>query len=161
LANAITGNGGMNFLSGHDGSDNLLGLGGNDQLFGGNGDDILRGGTGVDVLTGNGGADRFIFDDLETAVGSRADRIADFSAAQGDLIDLSLIDANTTTLGDSFFTYLGGRPFQSGLAPGQLRYVADGADVILQGSTNTDTAAEFEIRLANLSTPPLTGNLLL
>jgi Ca2+-binding RTX toxin-like protein len=57
---------------------------GNDVLVGGRRNDLLTGGDGDDVLTGGLGAERFCFD---SADGS--DTIIDFSAAQGDKIELS------------------------------------------------------------------------
>ncbi len=74
FADTMTGNGADNLLSG---------LAGNDKLNGGTGRDTLIGGIGHDVLTGGKGADTFRFDNL-----SSADRITDFSKAQGDLIHL-------------------------------------------------------------------------
>lgn len=74
FADTLTGNGADNLLSG---------LAGNDKLNGGTGRDTLIGGIGHDVLTGGKGADTFRFDNL-----SSADRITDFSKAQGDLIHL-------------------------------------------------------------------------
>ena len=38
--------------------------------------------------------DRFVFDDFDTLYGSARDVIVDFTPAEGDRIDLSLIDAN-------------------------------------------------------------------
>lgn len=61
----------------------LIGTGG--IAGAGNGlDNIITGNTGANRLTGGGGADRFVFN-----LGSGADRIWDFSAAQNDLIDIS------------------------------------------------------------------------
>lgn len=75
FADTMTGNGANNVLSG---------LAGNDKLYGGGGKDTLIGGIGNDVLTGGKGADTFRFDNL-----SSADKITDFSKAQGDLIHLN------------------------------------------------------------------------
>jgi Ca2+-binding RTX toxin-like protein len=55
-----------------------------DHLVGGPGNDILDGKGGDDVLTGGGGSDLFVFKG-----GYGNDTIADFSAAQGDKVDLS------------------------------------------------------------------------
>ena len=56
----------------------------NDHLVGDAGDNLLDGKGGDDVLTGGLGADIFVF-----RPGYGADTITDFSAAQGDTIDLS------------------------------------------------------------------------
>ncbi len=62
-----------NILNGGDGDDRLVGAVGNDTLNGGSGDDVLIGGEGSDL---------FVFD-----LQNGADRIEDFSASEGDLID--------------------------------------------------------------------------
>lgn len=56
------------------------------------------------------------------------------------MIDLTTIDANTLVSGNQAFTYVGGSAFT---AAGQLRY----AGGLLQGSTDSDTVAEFETQL--------------
>lgn len=92
-ADSITGNNGINLLRGNGGNDTLSGLVGNDKLFGGGGADLLDGGHGKDrldggkgrdTLTGGNGADTFVFAD-----GYGADRITDFSGAQGDRLLLN------------------------------------------------------------------------
>ena len=72
----LTGNMGANMLSGGGGADVIVGGAGNDTIVGGKGDDA--------TLTGGMGADTFVF-----AIGDGADTITDFSANQGDKIDLS------------------------------------------------------------------------
>ncbi len=54
-------------------------------------DDVLQGGTSDDTMTGGTGADTFVFDEK-----SGADTITDFSAAQGDKIDLTAFTASIT-----------------------------------------------------------------
>lgn len=89
LANKITGNIYNN---------SLYGFGGNDVIDGGTGDDVINGGDGNDTLTGGKGADTFVFDSaiaLSSMGGiKQSDSILDFNFAQGDVIDLSRIDAN-------------------------------------------------------------------
>lgn len=72
-----------------DGAEDTLikGLGGRDVIEAGAGNDVIDGGAGRDDLTGGEGADVFVFgaDGLD---GYRDD-IRDFSAAEGDKIDLS------------------------------------------------------------------------
>ncbi|MDO9525868.1 MAG: CAP domain-containing protein [Gemmobacter sp.] len=77
----VYGGDGNDRLMGQAGDDRLFGDAGNDRLFGGDGDDRLHGGTGNDILTGDAGADSFVF-----ARGLGRDRIADFTAAEGDRI---------------------------------------------------------------------------
>jgi len=83
----ISGRDGSDHLSGGGGIDTLNGEGGDDALTGGDGDDTLVGGSGRDRLAGGAGADSFVF----TTLGQGAadlDRIEDFSAKQGDRINL-------------------------------------------------------------------------
>ncbi|WP_413699229.1 Ig-like domain-containing protein [Psychromonas sp. KJ10-10] len=65
--------------------DTLSGLAGNDVLIGGDGDDFLIGGTGNDILTGGNEADTFVWLDGDTGV----DHVTDFTASDGDVIDIS------------------------------------------------------------------------
>jgi hypothetical protein len=92
-SDALRGGAGEDALSGGTGNDNLRGGKGDDRLFGQDGrdklrgeagDDLLAGGAEKDVLIGGEGADIFLFD-LSTDTTGR-DRIADFDAAEGDLI---------------------------------------------------------------------------
>jgi Ca2+-binding RTX toxin-like protein len=141
--NVITGNSANNALSGLDGNDKLNGGSGSDQLDGGSGDDELTGGTGADALIGGLGADIFKYKSAnDSPAGAGKDVIIGFQsgAGIGDKIDLTAIDANVLLAGNQAFTYIGGAAFT---AAGQLRY----ADGILSGSTDADTAAEFQISL--------------
>ena len=56
-------------------------------MYGLDGNDTLTGGAGADILFGGTGADRFIFE--ATSAFTEVDRIEDFNAAQGDIIDIS------------------------------------------------------------------------
>jgi hypothetical protein len=73
------------------------------------------------------------------------DTVLDFSHAQGDRLDLSIIDANDTLAGNQAFTFIGGAAF-SGDATGQLRY--DSVAGIVYASTDADADAEFAIALS-------------
>ncbi len=75
----------------------------NDTLRGGDGNDTLVGGEGADVMTGGTGADIFAFHswaDFGVVVGpERAyDLISDFNRAEGDKIDLRLVDGIDSTI---------------------------------------------------------------
>ena len=70
-------------LDGGKGNDVLIGGEGKDILNGGRGQDVLLGGTGSDTMTGGLSDDFFIFED---DFGN--DRITDFDAASGEIIDL-------------------------------------------------------------------------
>ena len=153
LANTINGNEAANLITGEGGDDQLRGKGGNDYLSGGAGNDYLSGGAGTDTLTGGAGsdemyggagADRFVFERLSDFGPSGApDRLQDFSASQGDRIDLSGIDADSTQAGDQGFAFLGREAF-TGRA-GQLRYeTAPGGMLRVSGDLNGDGAAELQ-----------------
>jgi serralysin len=119
----------------------LEGGSGNDVLKGGAGNDILFGGAGKDVLIGGTGADTFVFKQTNDSTPGQADRIIDFSHAQGDHIDLSSIDANTHAAGDQAFTYIGRAAFTD--VAGQLHY----ANHMLEGDTNGDGKADIQIHV--------------
>jgi serralysin len=72
-------------LFGAGGNDIIHSNGGNDRLNGGGGNDTITGGTGNEVVFGNSGKDVFNVG----AGGFGDDVVADFSAADGDRIDLS------------------------------------------------------------------------
>ncbi len=102
LDNIITGNAAANILRGEDGNDTILGDGGRDNLYGGNGDDTLDGGLASDVLYGDAGADTFVISG--TVSPQNLDTIRDFTAVDGDAIDISDIlsyyTAGVDTLSD-------------------------------------------------------------
>ncbi|HMS84154.1 MAG TPA: calcium-binding protein [Nitrospira sp.] len=159
-SNVLVGNTTNNVLSGLDGSDFIFGYEGNDQLSGGNGDDRLNGGNGndslggalgADLLSGGLGNDKFIYKKIsDSPSGTDLDAILDFTgndAGIGDVIDLKSLDTNIELAGNQDFTYIGSTAFT---AAGQLRY----AGGLLQGNTDADAAAEFEIEL--VGAPALT-----
>jgi Rieske Fe-S protein len=112
-------------------------------LVGNTGNNLLKGLAGLDKLTGGAGADRFDFDALSDSVaGANRDVIADFNHAQGDLIDVSTIDANDSVAGDQAFTFIGNAAFS---AAGQLRY--NPVNGFIQGNVNNNLTADFEIKL--------------
>ncbi len=144
---------GSNFndsLTGNAGNNVLSGLGGNDTLTGGDGNNQLTGGAGRDTLNGGPGNDLFKYNlASDSPAGTGRDIIGDFSGAGttlGDQISLTDIDANTVATGNQAFSWIGSSAFT---AAGQLRY----AGGVLQGNTDADAAAEFEIQL--VGTPAL------
>lgn len=66
------------------GDDTLVGDWGNDQLDGKAGADRLDGGAGADIMSGGPGADVFVL-----RLNSGADRILDFSPAEGDRLNVT------------------------------------------------------------------------
>jgi Ca2+-binding RTX toxin-like protein len=149
-ANVLTGNAGANTLDGLAGNDRLLGLGGDDDLIGGLGNDrldggigadVLIGGRGADTLLGGAGADRFDFNAaIESPRGSGRDTVF-FRRFDGDEINLASIDARADAGGNQAFRLIGAAAF--GGLDGELRF----AGGILQGDTNGDRIADFEIRV--------------
>ena len=162
-SNILYGHDGYDVLFGGDGSDTLYGDAQGDALHGGNGADVLFGGFGGDVLigglnadgsgdylSGGSGADRFVWYSVEeTGRPGAYDRIADFNFAEGDIIDLSGIDADvrTTSLNDTF-TFVGhvgsGNPLRGQVGYNDLGQIlinndadpeADGVIILESGGT--------------------------
>lgn len=111
----IIGGPGDDILFGGLGDDVLEGGAGNDHLFGGDGDDILYGGAGANVLVGGAGADIFRLGTPgayggvlvgATEVDVMPDTIVDFSIAEGDRLDLSLIAAQPAFAGVELLPFL-------------------------------------------------------
>ena len=136
------------------GNDTILGNKGNDELNGGDGDDDLTGGKGADEQTGGIGADTFFFlkagDSSPKSAGR--DTILDFSRAEGDTIDLSAIDAKKGK-GNQDFDFIRKQGFSGD--KGELRFKVKNGDALLQGDTNGDGKADFEILVAGVT--KLTG----
>jgi serralysin len=112
-----------------------------------------QGGAGLDTLVGGSGADAFQFQGGDFSGNSRkaADWIWDFSQADGDKIDLGLVDANTAIAGNQAFTFIGSSAFSH--SAGQLRYevvtVNNLPETIVYGDTNGDGLADFAMRLTS------------
>ena len=124
----------------------LDGGSGNDTLGGGAGADRLIGGGGKDTLTGGANNDVFDFNFTgDSAVGANRDRVADFSHAQGDKLDLSGIDANPAPAGDQAFTFIGKAAFT---AVGQVRFFSEGDHTVVEVNNNGTGVGEMQIELA-------------
>jgi serralysin len=144
----LRGGAGNDYLDGGTGDDGLYGGSGNDMLKGGggadllsgnDGKDVLIGGSGADLLFGGTGADSFKYMSIADSTLLNPDKIADFSSADGDKIDLSAIDANTLTAANDPFTYVAAF---SGVA-GELQFVAG----FVEGDVNGDGVADFRIEV--------------
>lgn len=139
LNNLLTGNVGANVLNGLDGNDVLRGMGGADRL---------RGSLGNDKLFGGAGPDTFLFDDFDRTNPSR-DTIFDFSRAEGDRIDISGVDADTTNSGtNDAFTFICDAVFHG--VPGELRVIHTAANTLVQLDCNGDGVADLAIRLSGV-----------
>lgn len=147
----VFGGSGNDTLYGEDAGDWLHGDAGADTIQGGAGSDFLDGGLGRDDLSGAEGADTYQYFALADSgtTTATADVIADFVHLQ-DRIDVSGIDARTTTPGDQSFRFIGTSVFS---AAGQVRYVVDLAnlDTIVVFNTDNDAAAEMVIRIGTVT----------
>ena len=117
-------------------------------MSGGAGNDKLVGSAGTDTIIGGTGADRFQFNLVsDSVVGPKADKITDFSHAQGDKIDLSPIDANTVLAGNQAFTFIGTGLYTH--TAGELRYAyTSPTTTTVAGDVNGDGTSDFHIVLS-------------
>ncbi len=123
---------------------------GDDILNGGAGDDTLVGGPGRDLLAGGAGRDLFVFDDGDFyGIGSAdSDTIVDFNALEGDVIDLSGVDAISGGADDAF-RFIAMQSF--GGVAGELRYAISDGFALVSGDLDGDAMADFAIRLDDVS----------
>lgn len=136
-------------LRGMDGDDFLGGGDGNDTLSGGNGKDTLMGGRLADSLSGGAGADSFFYQRADESTGAGYDTIADFVPGE-DVIDLHQIDANSKTVANDAFTFIGSDPF-SGMA-GELRVTRSSfvlGVTTIRADTDGDGDTDLLIRLSH------------
>ncbi len=146
-----TGNGQANNLQGNAGGNILSGNGGVDTINGNDGDDVVAGGTGNDLLRGGLGADSFIvFEESVGAAVLETDQIFDFNAAEGDIVDLSAIDANTRLDGnqsfhlvDSFTKYDAAHPENTG----QMTLTFAGGITTLRLDVNGDGKVDYQMKI--------------
>ena len=101
---------------------------------------------GVDFLNGGTGADRFYFFELGDTgnTNATADRIGDLSQAQGDIIDLSQMDAVAGGANNAF-TFIGSAAFSN--VAGQLRYQQISGTTYVQGDIDGNGVGDFVIRI--------------
>jgi Ca2+-binding RTX toxin-like protein len=147
LNNVIDGNYGSNLLYGRDGNDDLRGFDGNDILYGENGNDLLQGGTGQDRFYGGSGSDTFLFrsGDFAGQASGTADRIHDFSQAEGDKINLNEVDFNSLVDGFQGHIFIGNAAF--GGTAGEMRYEQVSGQTYIRIDTDGDASADLSIRL--------------
>ncbi len=136
---------GEDLLNGEAGDDVLLGGEGADTLAGEDGADLLLGGAGGDVLIGGAGADRFVFATLGDSGSAGTDLIVDFSAAAGDVIDLTALDADSGAAGDQAFTLVGAFSGVAGQAV--LSFDAASGRSIFLADVNGDRVPDFGLVL--------------
>lgn len=148
VANHIESGAGNDTISGYLGNDTIIGDDGNDLIYGGQGSDSISGGRGKDRLFGgdaDGAQDVFIFNAISDSPtgGKYRDIIFDFFSGVDD-IDLSHIDANTSSYGDQAFTWTSGSP-----AANAVWYVVNGGEILLRADVNGDAAVDFEILISH------------
>jgi Ca2+-binding RTX toxin-like protein len=141
-----------------DGSFRIFAGAGDDLLSGGSGADLISGGLGQDTMRGGGGNDVFRYEGVSDSTPTITDTIEDFAA--GDRVDLSRIDANAGLAGDQAFSFIGNAAF--GNHAGELRYEnLTGTTWRVEGDTNGDGAADFELLLVADSDPITAGDFML
>jgi Ca2+-binding RTX toxin-like protein len=131
-----------NVIEGSFGPNKIVALAGDDTIRGFDGDDTLDGGNGKDILVGGENRDVFDFNALrDSLVGSKRDVINDFERGLDD-IDLRDIDAKSGG-GNQAFKFIGTQQFHG--VKGELHYKHAGGGLLVQGDTNGDGHADFEI----------------
>ena len=141
LKSELVGTATADILVGASGAETLNGAGGNDIIAGGGAKDVLTGGLGADVFTYNA-----ISDSTVTAAGR--DTIMDFSQAQGDRINLRMIDANTGVAGDQAFSFVGLGPTTGA---GTLGFTHLSGNTLIQADVDGG-GPDFAILLAGVHT---------
>ena len=138
-------------LIGTNEAEKIFGLARNDVLQGFGGKDVLVGGNGRDTMFGGGAGDVFDFNAVNETGKSAAtrDQIVDFSHSEHDKIDLATIDASSKIGGNQAFKFIGKQAFHH--TAGELHQVTlKGGDVGIEGDTNGDGKADFQIQLVGL-----------
>jgi Ca2+-binding RTX toxin-like protein len=149
---------GNDSLYGEAGNDRLDGGAGNDRLLGGTGSDRITGGSGTDVVYGGTGADVFVFNTIadfaayNAALNPPFDTIKDFTHDQGDVIDLSRIDANAALAGNQAFQFIGDAAFAAN-SPGTVRVTALPYPFVYMVELNTNNDAKAEATLLVVCPP--------
>lgn len=119
---------GNDTLIGSDADNVLFGDYGDDILVGNGGNDRLLGSAGSDQMTGGSGADTFVMDLMRAG----KDLVLDFSAAEGDKIDISSFTNYATT----YWHATGAHFLDNGAAftgvAGEIHVITDAATLGLQ-----------------------------
>jgi Ca2+-binding RTX toxin-like protein len=134
-------------LTGNEFAQSIAGNAGHNVLSGMAGNDTLLGGIGKDALSGGSGRDTFVFASIKdsTLRAQGRDTIHDFKGQSGDRFDLRKIDADTTTLEDQEFLFLGKAQFSK--TAGELRYEVKSGQTFVYGDVNGDGKADFAVHL--------------
>lgn len=130
----------------------IAGNGGANRIIGNSGGNVITGNGGADALKGNLGADIFRYLALSDSSGSAIDRIDDFALAQGDVVDISAIDANAGLGGDQAFNAEVGAGAAFSAAR-QYRFSAVSGGFLAEFNVDADADAEFAIRFQGADLP--------
>jgi Ca2+-binding RTX toxin-like protein len=142
-----TGNLAANTITGNTLGNTLTGRAGDDLLFGGQGADTLAGGEGQDrIHLGNDAdVDVFVFRALTDSVtGDLRDLVYDFQSGE-DRLDLHLIDANRSIIGNQAFAFAEGPAANAVWAAGD-------SNTTVFGDINGDAIPDFEFQLVGVTT---------
>ncbi|MFA9396596.1 MAG: calcium-binding protein, partial [Halodesulfovibrio sp.] len=160
----INGNGGddfimmsgsaINIIDGGLGADKIFTGTGDDILYGGAGDDIITSGTGVDFLHGGSGADTLTALGEATFVGGAGDDIM-LGAHFGDTYVFNKGDGrdvvrDNASLNSDAMSHTDTLKFGEGISLEDLRYQADGSDLIISLRNSENDS----IRIANSQADP-------
>jgi Ca2+-binding RTX toxin-like protein len=120
----------------------------NNVMIGNAAANIITGGLGHDTMTGGLGRDVFDFNLITetTKVATTRDFITDFTHLT-DRVDLSTIDSNTKLAGNQAFAFLAAKGAAFTGVAGQLHYIAQGVNTVIEGDINGDKIADFQIQL--------------
>ncbi|GGB63781.1 hypothetical protein GCM10011505_50410 [Tistrella bauzanensis] len=134
------------------GNDSFIGSSTGDIVHGGAGNDVIYGAAGGDILNGGTGRDRFVYKSIadSTVASAGRDRIDAFSRAEGDRVDLSAIDADTTTAGNQAFSFIGTGGY-TGTA-GALRMAGTSGGWLVYGDIDGDRRSDFSILVSGIAT---------
>ncbi len=127
------------------GAINGTGNGLNNALTGNGAANTLSGGGGFDTMTGGAGGDTFLFSQDDIGAGLVVDRVLDLTFAEGDVIDLSAIDADSLTAGDQAFSIVGKLTGVAGQAT--LTYAAGSDLSTLSVDLDGDGKADYRLVL--------------
>jgi len=125
----VFGGGGDDVIMSWTGNDTLHGGAGNDALFGEYGQDVLYGGAGADIFV----ADRADF--IGDYAGKFVDTVMDFSASEGDVIDLSALINNGSAAQTAIDSY--------------VRTVNQGANTMIQVNNQDGSGWQNAMVIAN------------
>jgi Ca2+-binding RTX toxin-like protein len=153
-SDVVEGGNGDDEMDGGSGDDVMNGGDGNDEMNGGDGADDMTGGLGADTQTGGGGGDTLFYSSIleSTKKASGRDTIVGFDRTEGDLIDLTAIDAKKGK-GNQDFKFIKKQDFHD--KKGELRYKVKNGDAYVEGDTDGNGKADFVIVVADVT--KLTG----